>query len=106
MVVVVAPGPDQMAGMAQVSKQVLVEALVHQTAVGALHEAVLHRLAGRDVVPLDLTLLLPFQDRFRGEIGPIASRKEALFVSYGHARSRQIAQRVAITSHRSQQWFC
>lgn len=71
MGVVVAPGPDQMAGMAQVGKQVLVEALFPQTAVEALHEAVLHRLAGREVVPLDLTFLLPFEDRVRGELGPI-----------------------------------
>lgn len=40
------------------------------------------------------------------ELDTVARREEALFVSYGHARSRQIAQRVAITGHRSQQWFC
>jgi len=39
-------------GMA--GEQVLVEALVPQPAIEALHEAILHRLARRDVVPLDL----------------------------------------------------
>lgn len=63
MVVVVAPGGDQGPGMAQVGEQVLVEALVPQAAVEAFDEPVLHRLAGRDVVPLDPALLLPLQDR-------------------------------------------
>lgn len=40
MVVVVTPRRDQTAGMAQVSEQVLVEALVPETAIEALHKAV------------------------------------------------------------------
>lgn len=71
MVVVFPPGPDQSPGMAQVGEQVLVEALVPQAAIEAFHEAVLHRLSRRDVVPLDVALLLPLQDRVRGELGAI-----------------------------------
>jgi hypothetical protein len=43
--------------------QVLVKALVPQAAVEVLHEAILHRFAGCDVVPFDGMLLLPGQDR-------------------------------------------
>ena len=39
MVVVVAPCRNQKAGMAQVGKQVLVEALVTQTTIEAFHQA-------------------------------------------------------------------
>ena len=63
MVVVVAPCRDQVAGMAQAGEQMLVEALVPQAAVEALDEAVLHGFARRDVVPFDLSVLLPRQDR-------------------------------------------
>jgi hypothetical protein len=41
---------------------VLVEALVAQSAVEALDEAILHRFARRDVVPFDTVLLLPGQE--------------------------------------------
>ena len=54
VIVVVAPCRNQMAGMAQRREQVLVQALIPQTAVEALHEAVLRRFAGRDVMPFDL----------------------------------------------------
>ena len=57
VVVIVALCRNQMAGMAQVREQVLVEALVPQAVVEALHEAILHRLARRDVVPFNLAIL-------------------------------------------------
>jgi hypothetical protein len=41
---------------------VLVEALVTETAIEALDEAVLHGLAGGDVVPLDEAIFLPCED--------------------------------------------
>lgn len=63
MDVVVAPCRDQVASMAQAGEQVLVEAFVPQMTVEVLDEAVLHRFAGRDVVPFDLSVLLPSQDR-------------------------------------------
>jgi len=40
----------------------LVQALVAQATVEALDEAILHRLARCNVVPLDATLLLPGQN--------------------------------------------
>ena len=59
MVVVGAPFLDDVTGMPVASEQMLVEALVTQPAVEALHKAVLHRFARRDVVPLDTAILLP-----------------------------------------------
>jgi len=59
---VVAPGRDQRAGMTQIGEQVLVQTFVPQRPVEALHEPVLHRFAQHDGMPLDLTILLPFQD--------------------------------------------
>lgn len=60
VIVVDAPGRDKLPGMAQVGEQVLVEALVAQSAIEALDEAVLHGLPRRDVMPPDLAILLPF----------------------------------------------
>ena len=42
-----------------------------------LHEAVLHGLAGRDVVPFDLPILLPCQDGIRGQLGAIVRHDHA-----------------------------
>src|SRR3546814_19576167 len=63
MVLVVSPEPQHRAGMAERHEQRLVEALVTQAVVEALDIAVLLRLARRDVVPLDRSLLRPSQDR-------------------------------------------
>ena len=49
----------------------LVEAFVPQPTVEALDRPILHRLARRDVVPLDLALLLPSERRVRPEFGAI-----------------------------------
>tara|TARA_B100001765_G_C19280396_1_gene239649 strand:+ start:222 stop:419 length:198 start_codon:yes stop_codon:yes gene_type:complete len=65
--------------VAQVGEQMLVEALVAQAAIKALDEAVLHGLPRRDVMPLDLAILLPFQNGLRGELPAVARREEALF---------------------------
>ena len=61
VVIVVTPCRNHAAGLAQGREQVFVEAFVPQTPVEALHEAVLHRFAGSDVVPFDLAILLPLQ---------------------------------------------
>jgi hypothetical protein len=53
---------------AEPSEQVLVEALVAQAADEALDEAVLLRLAGRDVVPFNPALLRPAHDGIRGVV--------------------------------------
>ena len=59
MIAVVAPGPDQVAGVAQVGDQVLVEALVPQASVEALDDPVLHGFPRRNVAPFNAALFLP-----------------------------------------------
>src|SRR3546814_12756667 len=59
--------------MAERHEQRLVEALVTQAAVEALDIAVLLRLARRDVVPLDRSLLRPSQDRQAGQPGAVVA---------------------------------
>jgi hypothetical protein len=49
----------------------LQKAFVPQPADEALYEAVLHRLSWRDVVPLDLSLLLPSQDRIGSQFSAV-----------------------------------
>ncbi len=68
VVVVVTPCRNQMAGMAQSWEKVLVQAFVE-----ALDERILHRFAGRDVMPLDLTFLLPFEHGNRRQFGPVVA---------------------------------
>ena len=53
---------DDLACLGEVREQLLVEALVTQSAAEAFHEPILHRFAGGDVVPFDVMLLLPGQD--------------------------------------------
>src|SRR3546814_4168514 len=59
--------------MAERHEQRLVEALVTQAAVEALDIAVLLRLARRDVVPLDRSLLRPSRDRQAGQLGAVVA---------------------------------
>ena len=67
MVEVVAPCRHQIAGMAQTVEKVLVQEFIAHAAIERLNKAVLHRLAWGDVVPLDLAVFLPFQDRITGQ---------------------------------------
>lgn len=97
MVAVVAPCRHQFSGMTQVVEEVLVQDFVKHSTVNAFSEAVLHWLAGGDVTPLDLPVLLPLQDHIAGQLWPVARREEGPLRSYGHARNPQIAQRVTIT---------
>jgi hypothetical protein len=57
--------------MGERGEQGLIQQLVTQTAVEALHEGVLRRLAQRNVIPFDQTLLGPTQDRHAGEISSV-----------------------------------
>ena len=57
-VVVGPPFIDDPAGVRQAPEEVLVQALVPESSVQALDEAVLLRLARSDVVPLDAAILL------------------------------------------------
>lgn len=63
--------------MAVAGKEVLVEAFVAQASVETLHEAVLHWLARRDVMPLDSMVLLPFEDGVRGQLGSVIRHDHA-----------------------------
>lgn len=67
-VVIHSPCLDEAASFAKPVEQVLVEALVPQPAVERLHEPILRRLSGCDVVPLDPGLFHPFQDRMTGQL--------------------------------------
>ena len=69
-IVVHPPFFDQPASGRQVAEHVLVETFVPEATIQALDEPVLHRLAWRDVVPLDLAILLPLQDCPRCQLGP------------------------------------
>lgn len=63
MVEVGPPCGDQVTSMAQSVEQVLIEAFVPHVAIKAFDKAVFHWFAGCDVVPIDLSIFLPFQDR-------------------------------------------
>jgi len=77
VIVVVAPCRDHAAGMAQRREQVFVEALLAHPPVEALHQAVLHWLAWRDVVPIDLAVFLPSQHRIRGQLRAVVADHHA-----------------------------
>ena len=53
------PCRDQIAGMAQVVEQVLVQTLIPHPAVEACHKTVLPGLSGRNVMPINLAVFLP-----------------------------------------------
>lgn len=59
------PSGNQITGMAEAVEQMFIEAFVAHPPVEALYEPVLHWLTGGDVVPVNLAVLLPFQDRIR-----------------------------------------
>jgi hypothetical protein len=71
-VVVLLPGGEFDAGVTDRGEQRLVQAFVPEPPVEAFHEAVLHRLSRRDVVPVDAPLLAPSQDRHTGQFGAVA----------------------------------
>ena len=71
MVVFVTPAGQHPAGIGQTFKDVLVEAFVSKSAIEALHQAVLLGLARRDMVLGDAGLVLPFQERPAGQLGPV-----------------------------------
>ena len=61
--------------MNELGEQGLVQQLIAQPAVKALDKGVLLWLAWRDVVPLDLLLLRPAQDRHAGQLSAVAHRE-------------------------------
>lgn len=68
---------DAVSGMSIAGEEPLVETLVAHLSVEALHEAVLYRLARRDVVPFDTPVFLPCQDGIRGQLGAIVRHDHA-----------------------------
>lgn len=70
LVVILLPFRDCGAGLSEQRKQSLVEALVAEAAVEAFDEAVLHWLAGGDVMSVDLGLVAPFEDGHAGHLRP------------------------------------
>lgn len=77
LVIVLPPSTDDLPGMTVTGKQMLIETLVPEPAVEALDEAILHRLARRDVVPLDAALLLPFEHRVAGQLRSVIADHHA-----------------------------
>src|SRR6185437_6184080 len=70
-VVVGNPSNDDFPSLIEIKKQALVEKLITHTPVEGFDVAVLHRLAGCDVVPFHPMLFAPAQDRVRGELGAV-----------------------------------
>jgi hypothetical protein len=66
LVVVEAPGFDDVSCLIQRSEQVLVEAFIPVLAIEAFDVGVLHRLAGTDEVQLDAFLVCPGIQRLAG----------------------------------------
>lgn len=77
-------------------KQRLVKQFVSHPPVEGFHVAVLHRLSGGGVVPLDLVVLGPGQDRISRKLGPVVADDHARLAAPGddvgqfarHAASR------------------
>lgn len=71
-VVVDPPFLDEAVNCCHAAEQVLVEAFVAEAAAQVLEEAVLGRLTGGNVVPLEAIVLLPLQERPRRQLGAVA----------------------------------
>lgn len=75
-VVILSPDLQNLAGLPNAGEQCLVEQLVSQLAIKALHKPILLRLTWRNVMPLDLTGCLPCQHRLTGHLGAIIAHDE------------------------------
>src|SRR5580658_203555 len=72
-IIIDAPRLDDPVRHRQATEHVLVEALVAEAAVEAFNEGVLHRLARRDVMPTDASILLPAQHGVGGELAAVVA---------------------------------
>ena len=70
MIVVADPCADLLPRVVEAEEQRFVQQLIAHTTVEAFAEAVLHRLARRDVVPLDSVLSVA-QDRMAFEVNSV-----------------------------------
>src|SRR5262249_38672978 len=73
VVVVVTPSAERLARMGEVIEDLFIKELVAQAPVEAFDEGVLRRFAGRDVMPANAVLVLPFEHRPTGEFCPIVA---------------------------------
>lgn len=76
-VVVRPPCLDDPSLRSQRWEEMLVQALVAQATIKRFHEAVLLRLAGCDVVPLDPGILAPGEGRMTGQLGAVVADHHA-----------------------------
>ena len=82
VIVVVAPCRNHAAGMAQRREQVFVQAFFSHPSVEAFHQTVLHGLAGRDVMPTNLAVFLPFQHRIAGQLRAVVADHQAWIATH------------------------
>jgi hypothetical protein len=75
-VIVDAPSLDDSPTLGERGEDVFVEAFVAQPAVERFDEAALGRLAGRNVVPFDATVLLPAEDGTGGQFGAVVTDQQ------------------------------
>jgi len=83
-IVIVDPGGEDRASLADREEQCLVEQLVAHAAIEALDEPVLRRLAGGDVMPLDPSIAGPGKHRIRGKLGAIVADDHLRRASLGN----------------------
>lgn len=76
-IVVDPPVFDAVSGMPIAGEEPLVETLVAHPSVEVFHEAVLHRLARRDVGPFNMPAFLPRQNGIRGQLSAIVRHDHA-----------------------------
>jgi hypothetical protein len=81
MVIVIAPGRDGYPGLGEAQEDMLVKALVAQTAIERFSECILHWLAGRDPVPVEPP------DRPGSTATPVSSQPLSLTITLGPPRS-------------------
>ncbi len=97
LVVVFPPFLDQDLGFSQAVEDFAIQELVSEARVEAFTLSVLPGAARLDLCRFRANRLDPVLYGLSNELRAVARREEALFIGYGHARSPQIAQRVAIT---------
>ncbi len=57
--------------MTQRREQVFVEAFLAYPSIESFNQTVLHWFARRNVMPADLAIFLPFEDRVTGQFGTV-----------------------------------
>mgnify|MGYP003346125094 FL=1 len=78
-IVVDPPCFDDPACFGQAAEQMFVETFVTQAAVEGFDEAVLRRFPRRDVMPLDLALFLPAEDRMKCQLRAVVADDHARY---------------------------